>query len=104
MRIDALTLDGSAAFSPSHHIRSTYGVTGLVHHGRKFEGLELYVILVEAELEGGLDLLCNAEEASLACLFALTGHASVGVLRLDAGFGWHSYRSRRDRSGSCRHH
>lgn len=91
MRIDALTLDGSAAFSPYHQIRSADGITGLVHHGCKFEGLELYIILVEADQEGRLDLLCGAQEASLTCLFALTGHASLGLLRLDAGFGWHSH-------------
>ncbi len=93
MRIDALTLDGSAGLLSSHPIRAAYGVTGVIHHGNTFDGLELYVFLVEAEHEAKLDLLCNEQQASLTCLFALAGHVSLGPSRLDVGFGWHNHGS-----------
>ncbi|MBD9650271.1 helix-turn-helix transcriptional regulator [Ensifer sp. ENS09] len=93
MRIDALTLDGSATVFASQRIRAAVGMVGVVHHGSTFGGLELYVMLAEAEQDAKLDLLCNEQSDSLTCLFALAGHACLGLSRLEAGYGWHNHGS-----------
>jgi len=91
LKIDIAVLDGSSMVATSVPLKVAARLAGVVHHGRNFEGLELFIMLIEAEQEGSLTLANKSTETSLTCLFALEGQAVIGPQRLDAGWGWHAY-------------